>query len=427
MRRASIGLTALGFFLAGCASTSGAGPAAGSSPAAGAPGAGPSVAAPGAAAGSERKATSGLAAFQPASGPAAPAVNPFEGTAFYPNPDYAKSTQAVAAQFPKEATALKKLATIPTAVWLDTIAKIESLPRHLDEAAALGKKTGRPVVPVFVVYDLPGRDCAAEASNGEIPLAEAARYQREYIDAIAAHFKARPDQRVVAIIEPDSLANLATNLGLEKCAAADPVYRAGVAYAVAKLSLPNVFLYLDAAHGGWLGWKRSLDAIAAVYKDVLTRAGGPDRIRGFAVNVSNYNPLRRPGARRGSPADPAPDEMGYVEDLAKALAAVGITNKGYIIDTSRNGKVALDRAPGNWCNIKGAGLGERPKVAPAPLLDAYFWIKVPGESDGVADPQAPRFDPTCASEDAVPGAPQAGQLFPAYLVELIKNAQPPLK
>lgn len=400
MRRTPICFTVLGFFFAGCASGTGAG--------------------------AGRKETSGLPAFEPPSGPAAPAVNPFADAEMYPNPDYAKSVESVAPQFPKQAAALKKLATIPSAVWLDNIGKLESLPRHLDAALAREKQAGRPVVPVFVVYDLPGRDCAAEASNGELALADAARYKREYIDVIAAHFKARPNQRIVAVIEPDSLANLATNMGLEKCAAANPIYRENVAYAVAKLSLPNVFLYLDAAHGGWLGWKHSLDAMAAILKDVLARAGGADRIRGFAVNVSNYNPVRRPGAKRGAPTDPAPDEMGYVEDLAKGLAAVGITNKGFIIDTSRNGKVALDRLPGNWCNIKGAGLGPRPQVAPAPLVDAYFWIKVPGESDGVADPQAPRFDPTCAAEDAVPGAPQAGQLFPAYLVELIKNAQPPL-
>lgn len=34
----------------------------------------------------------------------------------------------------------------------------------------------------LVVYDLPGRDCAAKASNGELKSGELSRYQKEYID-----------------------------------------------------------------------------------------------------------------------------------------------------------------------------------------------------------------------------------------------------
>jgi cellulase/cellobiase CelA1 len=33
-----------------------------------------------------------------------------------------------------------------------------------------------------VVYDLPGRDCAAKASNGELAVGEVARYKSEFID-----------------------------------------------------------------------------------------------------------------------------------------------------------------------------------------------------------------------------------------------------
>jgi len=51
---------------------------------------------------------------------------------------------------------------------------------------------------------------------------------------------------------------------------------------------------------------------------------------------------------------------------------------------------------------------------------------VPGESDGTADTKAARFDPNCASDDATPGAPEAGKLFEPYLVDLVKNANPPL-
>ena len=228
------------------------------------------------------------------------------------------------------------------------------------------------------------------------------------------------------MLEPDSLANLATNLGVERCAAAELIYRRAVAYAIAALSLPNVFIYVDAAHAGWLGWPRNLPKIVKIYQEVLTAAGGPDRIRGFALNVSNYDVLKDENNHRTTPDEPSADELAYVGDLSHALAEVGITNKGFMIDTGRNGRGGIRTAPGNWCNVKGAGLGERPRAAPAPQVDAYFWIKVPGESDGTADQKAARFDANCASDDATAGAPEAGKLFEPYLINLVKNANPPL-
>src|SRR5437899_3199395 len=76
--------------------------------------------------------------------------------------------------------------------------------------------------------------------------------------------------------------------------AGEAIYKLGIAYAIAKLSLPNVFLYLDAAHAGWLGWPKNLVKTAPMFKEILTMAGGPDRIRGFATDVSNYNPAKDP-------------------------------------------------------------------------------------------------------------------------------------
>ena len=53
--------------------------------------------------------------------------------------------------------------------------------------------------------------------------------------------------------EPDSLANLVTNLNVAKCANAESAYKTLVTYAMEKLNLPNVAMYLDAGHAGWLG------------------------------------------------------------------------------------------------------------------------------------------------------------------------------
>jgi cellulose 1,4-beta-cellobiosidase len=365
----------------------------------------------------------------PATTPHAPdGVNPFAGARMYVNPDYSKTVEGLAAAHPGESGMLKKMAALPTAIWLSWIADTKDLPRYLDDALAQQKSGGKPVVTTFVVYDMPNRDCNAEASAGELPASDEgeARYQREYVDVIAAAFAAHADQRIAVILEPDSLANLITNLENPKCKAAEGIYKRSIAYAIAKLSLPNVFLYIDAAHGGWLGWPKNLAKSVPLYKEVLTMAGGPERIRGFALDVSNYNPPKDP---TNPPRDPnaAPnDELGYAADLTKALAAAGITGKGFVIDTGRDGKAYIRTSTANWCNIKGAGLGERPRADPAPMIDAYLYIKVPGESDGIADPKAPRFDANCASDDATPGAPQAGKMFDSYLIDLLKNATPPL-
>lgn len=57
----------------------------------------------------------------------------------------------------------------------DTIANIERLEPAIADVPCdniLG----------VVVYDLPGRDCAAKASNGELAVGELDRYKTEYID-----------------------------------------------------------------------------------------------------------------------------------------------------------------------------------------------------------------------------------------------------
>jgi cellulose 1,4-beta-cellobiosidase len=343
-------------------------------------------------------------------------ANPFDGAKFYVSPEWKKSAQGTNA------------ASFPTAIWIDSIAKVASVSRWLDDARAEQEKAGAATVTVFVLYDLPNRDCSAKSSAGELDVEQngEARYRAEVVDPLAAAFRAHPMQRIAVIVEPDSLANIATNGNVPKCAASDGPYRRSIAYAIERLAMTNVALYLDAAHAGWLGWDGNREKIAAVFADVLQKAGGTKKIRGFATNVSGYNVLRGDDGKRLEPSTPCPDELTYVEKLSAALESAGISDAHFVIDTSRNGRAGVRSKWGNWCNIKGAGLGERPRASPAPLIDAYFWVKVPGESDGTSSPSAARFDPTCASADAAPNAPEAGQWFAAYFTELVKNANPPL-
>ena len=117
-----------------------------------------------------------------------------------------------------------------TGVWLDRIAAIAGadghmgLRAHLD--AALAQQTGsQPVVIEFVVYDLPDRDCAALASNGELTVANDGinKYKTQFIDPIAAIMKdpKYASLRIVNVVEDDSLPNLVTNLSIATCAEAN--------------------------------------------------------------------------------------------------------------------------------------------------------------------------------------------------------------
>jgi cellulose 1,4-beta-cellobiosidase len=356
---------------------------------------------------------------------AASQSNPFAGARFYVNPEYVAKVEATVAAAPAQAERLRRVEAFPTAIWLDSVAKARTASHYLDEALALQKQGPEPVVTVFVLYDMPGRDCSAIASSGELPLGPGeARYKSEFIDPVAAQFRAHPSQRIVVLLEPDSLANVATNLNVAKCASAEQAYRHSIAYAVRTLAMPNVSVYLDAAHAGWLGWDGNRAKIARIFKDVLDEAGGVGLVRGFTTNVSNFNTLSDGDGKRLEPSDPCPDELTYVGKLATSLADAGITGKGFVIDTSRDGRGGIRAKWGVWCNAKGAGLGERPRASPAPGVDAYFWVKPPGESDGASEPSTPGYDAACGTPDSASGAPHAGAWFTPYFLDLVKNANP---
>ena len=124
---------------------------------------------------------------------------------------------------------------------------------------------------------------------------------------------------------------------------------------------------------------------------------------------------------------------------------------GMLIDTSRNGwggaarpKAAststdvntfvndsrIDRRihAGNWCNQSGAGLGERPKASPAAGIDAYVWVKPPGESDGsstqIQNNDGKGFDRMC--DPTYTGNERNGNSMTGALVREGHQIKPPL-
>src|SRR5580692_10045244 len=109
----------------------------------------------------------------PAAGsPASVAIrdNPFAGARFYVNPEYVAKIESTVASAPAQAERLRRVEAFPTAIWLDSAAKARRASHYLDEAMAQEKQSAQPVVTVFVLYDLPGRDCAATASGGELSI-----------------------------------------------------------------------------------------------------------------------------------------------------------------------------------------------------------------------------------------------------------------
>merc|ERR1719223_2352482 len=83
---------------------------------------------------------------------------------------------------------------------------------------------------------------------------------------------------------------LTTNMAHPHCgsSATQAAYKEGISYALHQLvqKTPEVTVYLDAAHGGWMGWENSMEKFMRVLKGMNL-----PKIRGFATNVANYQPL----------------------------------------------------------------------------------------------------------------------------------------
>ncbi|KUM57711.1 hypothetical protein ACN42_g9452 [Penicillium freii] len=362
---------------------------------------------------------------------AAAATNPFSGHQLYVNPFYASEVSASA--LPSMTGAAKAAASaaakVPSFYWLDTADKVPQMGKFLADIRAQNKAgASPPIAGQFVVYDLPDRDCAALASNGEYSIANGgvAKY-KAYIDAIRKVLVEYSDVQTILVVEPDSLANLVTNMDVSKCAGAHDAYLECTDYAVTQLNLANVAMYLDAGHAGWLGWPANLPPAAELYAKVYNTAKKPASLRGLATNVANYNGWSLTTCPSYTSGDDNCDEKKYINALAPLLKSAG-WDAHFITDTARNGvQPTSQNAWGDWCNLKGTGFGVRPTTDTGDALaDAFVWVKPGGESDGTSDSSAARFDAHCGYSDALQPAPEAGTWFQAYFAQLVENANPSL-
>ncbi|KAH6652891.1 glycoside hydrolase family 6 protein [Truncatella angustata] len=314
-----------------------------------------------------------------------------------------------------------KVADVGSFLWIDTIANIAKVEPAIAD-------TPCEDILGLVIYDLPGRDCAAKASNGELKYSEISRYKSEYIDPVVKILKAHPNTAFALLIEPDSLPNLVTNADLTTCQQSKSAYEEGVAYALKSLNLPNVVMYIDAGHGGWLGWDANLKPGAQELAKVYKNAGNPKQVRGFATNIAGWNAWDQSPGEFANAADAkynsCQNEKTYVSKFSAELKTAGMPNYA-IVDTGRNAVTGLRKEWGDWCNVNGAGFGVRPTSDTGDSqTDAFVWGKPGGESDGTSDTGATRYDSFCGKDDAYKPAPEAGTWNQAYFEMLLKNAKP---
>ena len=374
----------------------------------------------------------------------------------------------------KDAALITKMEATPSSVWFTSGTPVQvrqKVQLTMAEAAVEG------AVPVLVAYDIPGRDCAQYSAGGALN-------EADYEAWISGFAQGIGNRKAVVILEPDSLGLLPSNCGQPASSYpfTDAERLAEVQYAVSALEAdPGVSVYLDATHSGWLG-------VGDITKRLL--AAGVQQAQGFYVNVSNYQAdpnlvdygswisdciamVTDPSnfaynhpefcASQYYPASPTDfstwglTTQWYAANMGNAVAATH-----FVIDTSRNGdgpnsmsayasapynqppSVISTLASGNWCNPPASGLGIRPTASTGvPLLDAYLWVKTPGESDGQCDaaggvrawnytaytqPNWPAdaasqalFDPLWGTDD-----PAAGGWFPQEALQLAQDANPSL-
>jgi hypothetical protein len=116
-----------------------------------------------------------------------------------------------------------------------------------------------------------------------------------------------------------------------------------------------------------------------------------ERAQGFFLNVSNFQFTS--------------DLIAYGHAVSDLIGARGGTQ--FVIDTSRNGLGPWDpTVVDNWCNPPDRALGLAATTDTGDrLVDAFLWVKRPGESDG-----------TCR------GGPLAGVWWPEYALGLAQRA-----
>jgi endoglucanase len=285
-------------------------------------------------------------------------VNLFSGAKLWVDPASQAQRQADAwrRSRPRDAELMDRIASQPVAKWVGgwnvNVAR--------DVSSSIARITGARALPVFVAYNIPGRDCGMYSAGGARGAGAYKRWIREFAQGLGR-------RRAVVILEPDGLAGMGCLNARQQAERVELLHDA-----VRVLKSQGAAVYIDAGNARWVN--------AADMAERLKRAGIADA-DGFALNIANFlgNSIT----------------IAYGTDISRRVGG-----KHFIIDTSRNGMDATSTA--NWCNPAGQRIGAAPTTRTGHrLVDAFLWVKAPGESDG-----------NCA------GGPGAGKWWAEYALGL---------
>lgn len=267
-------------------------------------------------------------------------TNPFLGATFYVDP-YSNARKAVTAWTstrPEDAAQMEKIASKSQAKWFGGWnGNVET-----DVRAFVATVANSGAMPVVVAYNLYQLDC-----TGSGPVSPDA-----YRSWIAAFARGLGLVKTAVVLEPDAIA------AWDCLSATDRQTRADlIRYAIQSLKArPLTYVYVDAGHPRWQSTSEMATRLTSV---------GIAAADGFSLNVSNFIATA--------------DNVSY----GKSISAL-IGGKHFVIDTARNGLGPT--ADYQWCNPPGRALGSSSSALTVdPVVDAYLWIKPPGESDGTCN------------------------------------------
>ncbi|HEX6341158.1 glycoside hydrolase family 6 protein [Umezawaea sp.] len=287
-------------------------------------------------------------------------------SAFYVDPSSSSAKWVAANPGDSRAPVIRdRIASVPQARWFtttNTSAIRSEISSFVGAAASAGK------IPILVVYNIPNRDCGG-ASGGGAPSHSA---YRAWVDEVAAGLAGRP---AAIVLEPDVLPIMSN------CQNADQQNqtKASLSYAGRKLKSGSsqAKVYLDIGNSAWLSPSEAAARLRSA--DV---SGSAD---GISTNVSNYRTTA--------------DEVAYAKAV---LGAVGDGRLKAVVDTSRNGNGPLGE---EWCDPAGRAIGTPSTTNTGDSrIDAFLWVKLPGEADGCIAP-AGQFVPQRAYDLAVAAGP----------------------
>lgn len=277
-----------------------------------------------------------------------------------PNSEAKQQADAWRTTRPADATSLDKIAAQAEAKWFggwntDVNADVNN---YVTAAATQG------TIPVLVAYNIPQRDCGGYSAGGTTP--------DGYINWIKAMAAGIGKRQALVVLEPDSIANL------DCLSSSDQATRLALLSQAVSILKANAttHVYLDGGHPQW----KSAEVIGSRLKQANISAAD-----GFSLNISNFYTTA--------------DNITFGQAVSSYVGS-----KHYVIDTSRNGNGPT--SDNQWCNPSGRALGNRPTTQTGnSMVDAYLWVKAPGESDG-----------TCN------GGPNAGAWWADYALGLAQRA-----